>query len=227
MYSDHNLRGIVLLTALLVMLLSCSLPQKLVSLNEQDSQDAQYSPDAQFSPTSTGVTAIAPPTLTIAPTEELTPTLEATKVVEIKPPVNSPTVEPNLATNKIVRARNELPEQTAAMAVDGYLNSIWNSGFDDPRWIEIDLGEYSNVETIRLHVSQHPPGDTVHEISGSRNGNVFKPMHVFSGYTDDGQVLEFSPETPWMGIQFIRINTAASPSWVAWREVEIIGSVGE
>ena len=100
-------------------------------------------------------------------------------------------------------------------------------GGDDPQWIEIDFGEYSNVETIRLHVSQQPPGDTIHEISGSRNGNVFKPMHIFNGYTEDGQVLEFSPETPWMGIQFIRINTAVSPSWVAWREIEIIGSIGE
>jgi len=221
MNSDRNLKGIVLLAALVVGLLSCSLPQKLVS------QDAIASQDAKVSPTAADVTAIASPTLTNAQTEEPPPTLEATEVVEIQPPVDSLTVEPNLATNKTVRAQNELPDQTAAMTVDGYINSIWNSGFDDPRWIEIDLGEYSNVETIRLHVSQHPPGDTVHEISGSRNGNVFKPMHIFSGYTEDGQVLEFSPEAPWTGIRFIRMNTAASPSWVAWREIEIIGSIGE
>jgi len=221
MYSDHNLKGIVILAALVVGLLSCSLPQKLVSLNEQDAQDAQASP------TTASVTEITPPTLTTAPTDELPPTLDATEVVEIQPPADSPTVETNLATNKTVYVENEGADQTAAMAVDGYLNSIWNSGGDDPQWIEIDLGEYSNVETIRLHVSQHPPGDTVHEISGSRNGNVFKPMHTFSGYTEDGQVLEFSPEAPWMGIQFIRINTVASPSWVAWREIEIIGSIGE
>ncbi len=227
MCSDHRLKGIVILTALVVGLLSCSLPQKLVSLNEQDSKDAQASQDSQLSPTPADVTEIAPPTLTAAPTEELPPAPETTEVVKIQPPSDSPTVEPNLATNKTVHAQNEVPDQTAAMAVDGYINSLWNSGGDDPQLIEIDLGEYSDVETIRLHVSQQPPGDTVHEISGSRNGNVFKPMHIFSGYTEDGQVLEFSPETPWMGIQFIRINTAASPSWVAWREIEIIGSIGE
>jgi hypothetical protein len=211
----------VILAALVVGLLSCSLPQKLVSLNEQDAQDAQASP------TTTDVTEIPAPTITVTDPEELPPILDATEVVKIQPPADSPIVEPNLATSKTARAQNELPDQTAAMAVDGYLNSIWNSGGDDPQWIEIDLGEYSKVETIRLHVSQQPPGDTIHEISGSRNGNVFKPMHIFSGYTEDGQVLEFSPETPWMGIQFIRINTAVSPSWVAWREIEIIGSIGE
>ena len=221
MCSDHNIKGIGILAALVVGLLSCSLPQKLVS------QDAIASQDAIVSTTTAGVTAIALPTLTTAPTEELPSPPETTEVVEIKPPADSTIVEPNLATNKTVRVQNELPDQTAAMAVDGYINSIWNSGFDDPRWIEIDLGEYSNVETIWLHVSQHPPGDTVHEISGSRNGNVFKPMHVFSGYTEDGQVLEFSPEAPWTGIRFIRIKTVASPSWVAWREIEIIGSIGE
>ncbi len=227
MNSDHNLKGFVLLAALVVGLLSCSLPQKLVSLNEQDSQDAIASQDAQVSPTTADVTEIAAPTLTAAPTEEMPPTLDATEVVESKPPADSSTVEPNLATNKTVYVENEVADQTAAMAVDGFISSLWNSGGNDPQWIEIDLGVYSNVETIRLHVSQHPPGDTVHEISGSRNGNVFKPMHIFSGYTEDGQVLEFSPETPWMGIQFIRINTAVSPSWVAWREIEIIGSIGE
>ncbi len=221
MFSDHNIKGIVILAALVVGLLSCSLPQKLAALTEQDAQDAQASP------TIASVTEIAPQTLTAAPTEELPPTLDATEVVEIQPPAESPTVEPNLATNKTVHVENEVTDQTAAMAVDGYINSLWNSGGDDPQWIEIDLGEYSNVETIRLHVSQHPPGDTIHEISGSRNGNVFKPMHIFSGLTEDGQVLEISPETPWMGIQFIRINTAVSPSWVAWREIEIIGSIGE
>jgi hypothetical protein len=173
MDSDHNIKGMVILAALVVGVLSCTLPQKLAALNEQDSQDAIASQGVQLSPTPVSVTESAPPTLTAAPTEELPPTLDTTEVVEIQPPADPPTVEPNLATNETVRVKNELPDQTAAMAVDGYINSIWNSGFDDPRWIEIDLGEYSNVETIRLYVSQHPPGDTVHEISGSRNGNVF------------------------------------------------------
>jgi len=221
MYSDQNIKGLGILAALVVGLLSCSLPQKLVSLNEQDAQDAQASP------TITSVTGITPPTLTTAPTEEMPPTLDATEIVEIKPPADSPTVEPNLATNKTVYVENEVADQTAVMAVDGYINSLWNSGGHDPQRIDINLGEYSNVETIRLHVSQYPPGDTVHEISGSRNGNVFKPMHIFSGFTEDGQVLEISPDIPWMGIQFIRIETVATPSWVAWREIEIIGSIGE
>ena len=107
MFRDHSLKGIILLTALVVVLLSCNLPQKLVSLKSQDSQDAQ------FPPTTAGVTAIAAPTLTAAPTEELPQAPETTEVVEIQPPADSLTVEPNLATNKTVSVLNELPDQTA------------------------------------------------------------------------------------------------------------------
>ena len=100
MYSDHNIKGMVILAALVVGLLSCSLPQKLAALNEQDSKDAIASTDAQVSPTPADVTEIAPSALTATPTEEMPPTLDATEVVEVKPPVDSPTVEPNLARTR-------------------------------------------------------------------------------------------------------------------------------
>ncbi len=28
--------------------------------------------------------------------------------------------------------------------------------------------------------------------------------------------------TPWQGIQFVKVETVASPSWVSWKEIEII-----
>ena len=40
--------------------------------------------------------------------------------------------------------------------------------------------------------------------------------------TTDGQTLIFAPPEPLLDIQFIRVETIATPSWVAWREIEII-----
>jgi hypothetical protein len=35
--------------------------------------------------------------------------------------------------------------------------------------------------------------------------------------------MEFFRSAPLEGIRFIRIVTVTSPSWVAWREIEVIG----
>lgn len=49
-------------------------------------------------------------------------------------------------------------------------------------------------------------------------------LHEFQDYTYDSQFLEYSPSTPWQGIRFIKVETIYSPSWVSWREIEIISN---
>jgi hypothetical protein len=55
---------------------------------------------------------------------------------------------------------------------------------------------------------------------GSTDPLVLLP--VFSGITQDSQRLRFEPESPWAGVQIIRVQTVRRPSWVAWREIRII-----
>jgi len=52
--------------------------------------------------------------------------------------------------------------------------------------------------------------------------NPYWLLHEFLGYTYDAQYLEFSPSSPWQGIRFVKVETIYSPSWISWREVEII-----
>ena len=52
----------------------------------------------------------------------------------------------------------------------------------------------------------------------------YRLLHELDGVTDDDQILMVLPSTAWTGIQFIRIETISSPSWIAWREVEVISS---
>ena len=34
-------------------------------------------------------------------------------------------------------------------------------------------------------------------------------------------MLEFTPDAPWQDLVAMRIETRESPSWVAWREIEV------
>lgn len=43
----------------------------------------------------------------------------------------------------------------------------------------------------------------------------------FSGHTADDEVLEYKPDVPVENFQFVRVVTVKSPSWVAWKEIEI------
>ena len=39
-----------------------------------------------------------------------------------------------------------------------------------------------------------------------------------------GALLEYVPSAPWDGVRYLRVETRASPSWVAWREIEVFAS---
>jgi hypothetical protein len=78
------------------------------------------------------------------------------------------------------------------------------------------------VGGIRLAVSQFPEGETEHRVLGRRGGELIE-LHRFSALTRDGMTLEFTPDSPWLDLTAIRIETRDSPSWVAWREIEVLG----
>ena len=108
------------------------------------------------------------------------------------------------------------------LAVDGDPSTLWNAGALAPRWIEIDLRTPRSVERISLLTAQSPKGETVHRVLGKAGaGDPYRVLHVFSGVTTDGQWLHYSPPTPWERVRFVRVETTESPSWVAWREIEI------
>lgn len=132
----------------------------------------------------------------------------------------------NLALNRAVNSSRSLPGSEGPLAVDGDASTLWNSGGDAPQWIEIDLGQPSDISAVRLLISQYPAGNTLHRVLGKGPGanEVFSELTRFEGFTEDGQWLEFSPEDPWAAIQTIRVETVTSPSWVSWREIEVIAA---
>ncbi len=131
---------------------------------------------------------------------------------------------PNLALGKPATVSQFLPESPPSMAVDGAFDFIWNSGDYAPQWIEIDLGSPQPIGQISLLTAQLPRGDTVHRVLGKAGaGDPYQLLYEFTGFTTDGQWLDYSPPTPWEDVRFLRVETTTSPSWVAWREIRVYG----
>lgn len=128
----------------------------------------------------------------------------------------------NLALNKPVKGSESLPDQTARMAVDGDANTQWSSGAFPTQWIEIDLGTPSSIGEIRLTVGQWPSGETVHQIWVGNTQDALKQVYEFKGSEFDFDVLNYVPVIPLQGIRYVRIVTTESPSWVSWREIEVL-----
>jgi hypothetical protein len=129
----------------------------------------------------------------------------------------------NLAFRRPVTASTAF-EYPAENAVDGDPSTTWNSGRWPPAWIEIDLGRAVAVTEIRLTVAQSPVGVTEHRIWGRAvDAGELVLLGTLSGQTTDSQSLRLTSPGTWPAVRWLRVETTASPSWVAWREIEVAG----
>jgi hypothetical protein len=135
-------------------------------------------------------------------------------------------VATELGDGRLARASGVYGDSGPAYAFDGDRETIWNSGSFGPQWIEIDLPAGRAIMGIRLVVAQSPGGETDHQITGFTDTGSEHPIVDFLGVTVDGQVLAYKPNVPLSGFRSVRVTTYSSPSWVAWREIEI-DTVGE
>ncbi|MGK2948830.1 MAG: discoidin domain-containing protein [Acidimicrobiales bacterium] len=125
--------------------------------------------------------------------------------------------DPDLAAGATVTASRSLPEEPPEAAVDGDSATQWGSGGEPTQWIELDLGEPREIGTIRLQVAQFPEGPTRHVVTVDGI-----EVWTFDGPTAEGHVLEAALAAPVTG-RVVRITTTASPSWVSWKEIEVLG----
>ncbi len=130
----------------------------------------------------------------------------------------------NLALNKPVQVSAALPDQTPEMAVDGNTETQWSAGDFPTQWIEIDLGAAYSIGEIRLTVGQWPEGSVVHQVWVGTTRDDMQQVDEFSGYMYDYDVLTYQPERALQNIRYVRIVTVESPSWVSWREIEVLAA---
>jgi F5/8 type C domain len=126
----------------------------------------------------------------------------------------------NIALGRPVTASATEPGAGAERVVDGDAGTHWSAGADPTQWIEITLDGPSTVTSVRLTPAQFPAGDTAHRILGVVGGGLVE-LDTFSGPTSDGVPIIRTPTSPWEGVETLRVETVASPSWVAWYEIEV------
>jgi RNA polymerase sigma factor (sigma-70 family) len=124
-----------------------------------------------------------------------------------------------------VRASDSWDAKTPTKAFDGNPSTMWNAGDYAPQWLEADLGAPRPLASLRLVASQLPDGDTVHEVWVSdapiaEDGAGARRVHTFQGHTRDGQKLSLR-FPPGLRARYVQVRTVASPSWVAWVDVEL------
>ena len=127
----------------------------------------------------------------------------------------------NLAEGRPASASSSLGDATPDQAVDGVADTIWSSGGGPPAWIEVDLGQVRTIGEIRLLISQYPAGKTEHRITCRTSpGGASKALGTLAGVTSEPDTLTLTLASP-ASCRIVRIRTITSPSWVAWREIEI------
>jgi hypothetical protein len=148
--------------------------------------------------------------------EALAPSLQPDPCA-IEPPPSA-----NLAQGKAVRVSRALGEEPGAYAVDESLNTQWGSGADAPQWIQVELPAGVLLGRIRLLVAQYPAGDTLHRVYAYYADGRREVVAEFSGPTSDNDWLEAEFDPSLEGVTAIRIETLSSPSWVSWKQIEVL-----
>lgn len=132
----------------------------------------------------------------------------------------------NIAFRQSATASRSLPEEPPMNVTDGSANQ-WGAGADAPQWIEIDLGGTFSIAEVTLQVAQYPAGDTQHQVWAITDQDRFILLREFDQSTRDNDILAAPLDSPLPEIRAIRVETLASPSWVAWKEIEVYaGSTG-
>ncbi|MBE0685959.1 MAG: cellulase family glycosylhydrolase [Anaerolineaceae bacterium] len=130
--------------------------------------------------------------------------------------------ETNLALGASVSASKSLQSNPASLVVDGTAEDWWGAGDFAPQWIEIDLGEPMAIGAVRLVVSQSPAGITRHQLWGGPSRADLQLLYTFEEETSDLQTLEYYVDEAIQNIRYLRVKTVLSPSWIGWREIEVL-----
>jgi hypothetical protein len=133
----------------------------------------------------------------------------------------------DLARGRPATASASVPGEPPSNAFDGVGMTKWSSGGGPPQWIQVDLGGASMLSSVQLLVSQFPNGATTHRIHGRLPGGAEVLLAELSGESQDSRWLLATPPTPgaWPAVTAVRVETTASPSWVAWWEVRVMGGL--
>ena len=131
----------------------------------------------------------------------------------------------NLALNKPSAASKSVGSNPSSFTFNGDSDTGWSSGDFAPQWVEVDLGGKNLIDKIELVVGQFPlVGTARHEIYGSGSGGEEGLLFTIDGKLTDGETMthEFIP--PLRNVKKVKVLTNSSQSYVAWKEIKVLGT---
>eukprot|EP01116_Phalansterium_solitarium_P004956 TRINITY_DN161_c0_g1_i4.p1 TRINITY_DN161_c0_g1~~TRINITY_DN161_c0_g1_i4.p1 ORF type:complete len:452 (+),score=169.44 TRINITY_DN161_c0_g1_i4:132-1487(+) len=94
----------------------------------------------------------------------------------------------------------------------------WNAGAGPVQWIEADFKSVLKIKGISMECDQVPEGHTRHVITVGTSPNPSEVVATLEGNTKNKQIL--SANWAEKDIQYVRITTTASSTWVAWTDIQ-------
>ena len=132
----------------------------------------------------------------------------------------------NISLNRPIFAEGFVDGQPPVRANDGDDATMWIHN-QTTGWISIDLGSPSSISAIRLLVEQTPPGPSIHVVSAAGPDENFTVAHTFQENTQSNMWLAHDFVPALTGVRHVKITTTSNPSWLAWREIEVMGQTAE
>jgi hypothetical protein len=112
--------------------------------------------------------------------------------------------------------------------VDGNATQTpWISGSDPPQWVEVDLQDQYDLESIQIVVEtgSDDPFFYTHEIQVKRNSSAsYQTIHTFADQRVNFEVLTYRPSDGSLieGVRFVRILIPQAPGWAALHELSVL-----
>jgi glucose/arabinose dehydrogenase len=157
--------------------------------------------------------------------KDATPTVSHVSSPATPSPVRSTPTTTSAWQNVAIRATVSASsgEDSARKAVDGNPESLWSAGKPAPQSFTVTLDRPYLVNSVQLVVAQTPPGQTTHEIwLGDESGTLTRYKKLVNTWTSDGETLTVPIDPPRV-VTSVVVRTDESPSFVAWREVRVLG----
>jgi len=96
--------------------------------------------------------------------------------------------------------------------------TFFNSGGGSPQYVQLDLPGQYNITSVFLQVAQNPNNYTEHLLYVGSNLTDLTLAANFSGVTINGQWINTTFNPPLPGVQYLRLNSTISQSWIAWNK---------
>lgn len=123
-------------------------------------------------------------------------------------------------------ASRSLPGHPPHHAIDANNETTWESGADAPGHVEIAFAEPGRLGEVNIRLAQYPEGETRSIITAALSDGTNVLLGDLTRNTRDSDVLTVLLPGGLPHVTGLRVEIAASPSWVSFYDIEALRDPG-